>query len=313
LRDLEKVYVCQSEEEQKVYANELFARLSPFAQAIVEWRWLGYSWRKIATHLDMDHTAVRRAYFRELEALCRALSQPGAFLMRLKLRGLSRPEARFEAWIVQRHQERVLEGNATAAGPCPDEAFLKDLAKKSKRIALGDPSVEHAANCPICMRQLLALRREQHSRWLRPALTAAVASCLLIAAVFVVLARRGTNPEQQIADLAAVPKFVDLWNAGTFRGDQPGPLQAVSLPAALVKVTIVLPRYSDPGRYAIAVTRDQRGKDLLAAASAAAIGNRSREEVSVYLDLRKSQPGAYFLSTTHERDQASYYYPLQIR
>jgi DNA-directed RNA polymerase specialized sigma24 family protein len=77
LRDLEKVYVCQSEEEQKVYANELFARLSPFAQAIVEWRWLGYSWRKIAAHLDMDHTAVRRAYFRELEALCRALSQAG--------------------------------------------------------------------------------------------------------------------------------------------------------------------------------------------------------------------------------------------
>src|SRR5260370_39304294 len=48
-------------------------------------------------------------------------------------------------------------------------------------------------------------------------------------------------------------------------------------------------------------------------ASAAATGNRDREEVSVYLDLRKSQPGCYFLSTTHEQDQASYYYPLQIR
>jgi hypothetical protein len=232
--------------------------------------------------------------------------------MRLKLHGLSCPEDRFEAWIGQRHQERVLEGSATTAGPCPDEVFLKDLAEKSKRIALGDPKIDHAANCPICMRRLLALRRAQHWRWLRPALTTAVAPCLLIAAVFVVLARRDTNP-QQIADLAAVPEFVDLRNAGTFRGDQPGPLQAVSLPAAMVKVTIVLPRYSDPGRYAITVTRDQRGKDLLAAASAAATGNRDREEVSVYLDLRKSQPGSYFLSTTHEQDQASYYYPLQIR
>jgi hypothetical protein len=81
----------------------------------------------------------------------------------------------------------------------------------------------------------------------------------------------------------------------------------------LVKVTIILPRYSDPGRYEVAVTRDQSGKDLLATASAAATGNRDREEVSVYLDLRKSQPGFYFLSTTHEQDQASYYYPLQIR
>jgi hypothetical protein len=236
-------------------------------------------------------------------------------MMRLNLRGLSRPEDRFEAWIAQRHQERVLEGNAPPGGPCPDEAFLKDLTKKSKRIALGDPRVDHAANCPICMRRLLALRREHDSRRPRLVLTAAVASCLLIAAVFVVLARRGTNPNAQMADVVAVPESVDLWNVGTFRGDQPAPLQAVSLPAALVKVTIILPRYSDPGQYAVAVMRDQGGRDLLATASAVATGNRDRdrEEVSVYLDLRKSQPGSYFLSTTHGQDQASYYYPLQIR
>jgi hypothetical protein len=135
----------------------------------------------------------------------------------------------------------------------------------------------------------------------------------LIAALFVGLTRRGPNSKQQTANLAAVPESVDLWNAGTFRGDQPGPLQAVSLPAALVKVTIILPRYSDPGLYTVAVTRDQGGTDLLAKANATATGNRDREEISVYLDLRKSQPGSYFLSTTHEQDQASYYYPLQIR
>jgi hypothetical protein len=132
----------------------------------------------------------------------------------------------------------------------------------------------------------------------------------LIAALFVGLTRGRPNSKQQTA---AVPESVDLWNAGTFRGEQPSPLQAVSLPAALVKVTIILPRYSDPGQYAVAVTLDQEGNGLLARASAAAIGNGDREEVSVYLDLRKSQPGSYFLSTTHEQDQASYYYPLQIR
>ncbi len=81
---------------------------------------------------------------------------------------------------------------------------------------------------------------------------------------FVGLTRHRPNPKQQMAGLAAVPESVDLWNAGTFRGDQPAPLQAVSLPVALVKVTIILPRYSDPGRYAVAVTRDQGGNDLLA-------------------------------------------------
>ena len=180
-------------------------------------------------------------------------------------------------------------------------------------IASGDPRVGHAANCPICMRRLLALRREHHSLRLRLVLTAAVASCLLIASLFIALTRRGPNSKQQTANLAAVPESVDLWNAGTFRGDQPGPLQAVSLPAALVKVTIILPRYSDPGLYTVAVTRDQGGTDLLAKASATATGNRDREEISVYLDLRKSQPGSYFLSMTHEQDQASYYYPLQIK
>ena len=233
--------------------------------------------------------------------------------MRLRLRGLSRPEDGFEDWVAKRHQERVLEGNAIPPGPCPDEAFLKDLAKKSKRIGLGDQRVGHAANCPICMGRLLALRREHHSLRLRLVLTTAVASCLLIVALVVGLAHRGPNSKQQLAELEAVPESVDLWNSGTFRGDQPGPLQAVSLPAALVKVTVVLPRYSDRGRYAIAVTRDQGGTDLLAKASATATGTRDREEVSVYLDLRKSQPGSYFLSTTHERDQASYYYPLQIK
>jgi hypothetical protein len=163
------------------------------------------------------------------------------------------------------------------------------------------------------MSRLLALRREHRARRQRLALTAAVATSLLIAALFVALSRRAPNSKQQFADVVPVPESVDLWNAGTFRGDQPGPLQAVSLPAAVVKVTIVLPRYSDPGRYTVAVTRDQGGNELLAKASAAATGNRDREEVSVYLDLRKSQPGSYFLSTTHDQDQASYYYPLQIR
>jgi hypothetical protein len=87
----------------------------------------------------------------------------------------------------------------------------------------------------------------------------------------------------------------------------------VSLPRALVKVNIILPRYSRPGQYTVAVTRDQTVSDLLAHGSAAATSNGEREEVSIDLDLRKSKPGAYFLSTTHEQDQASYYYPLQIR
>ena len=77
LADLEPMYAERPEIEQRVYANELLAQLSPFANAIVHWRWLGYSWREIAKQFDMDHTAVRRAYFRELESVLQNLSRSG--------------------------------------------------------------------------------------------------------------------------------------------------------------------------------------------------------------------------------------------
>jgi len=127
------------------------------------------------------------------------------------------------------------------------------------------------------------------------------------------VAESADNPLRPIPDTAAVQATVDLWNARTLRGDQPSPLQSVTLPAALAKVTIIPPRYSESGRYTVAVTRDRTGNDLLAHGSATAIGTGDRETVSIDLDLRNSQPGSYFLSTTHEQDQASYYYPLQIK
>lgn len=79
LSDLEYLYSGQSDAEQRVYANELFGRLSPFGQSIVRWRWVGYTWREIAKQLDMDHTAVRRAYFREMGLLLQDLSPSGDF------------------------------------------------------------------------------------------------------------------------------------------------------------------------------------------------------------------------------------------
>jgi hypothetical protein len=102
--------------------------------------------------------------------------------MTLRWPGSSHPEDDFEAWIAQRHQERVLDGSTTPAGPCPDEAFLKGLARKSKQIALSDPRVHHAANCPTCMRRLLALRPAYHSHRRRLVLTAAAVCCCLIVA-----------------------------------------------------------------------------------------------------------------------------------
>lgn len=232
--------------------------------------------------------------------------------MRLSWRRSSRTEDRFETWITQQHQRRVLAGGTTPSGPCPDEGFLQDLARKSKNIALSDPRIDHAANCPKCMSRLLELRGKSRSRRQRAALAMAIAACALIA-VAVVAIRYGIDRNASTTNTAVVAQTVNLWDSGTVRGEQPGQLESVSLPAALVRVTIVLPRHSAPGQYLVAVTRDQNGNGLVAEATAATVANGEQQEITTGLDLRKAAAGAYFLSTTHEQDQAAYYYPLQIK
>ena len=62
MRDMEQLHVGHPEAEQRAYARQLFSRLSPTAQSIFDWRWLGYSWREIGGKLEMDHSAVPVSY-----------------------------------------------------------------------------------------------------------------------------------------------------------------------------------------------------------------------------------------------------------
>jgi hypothetical protein len=223
-------------------------------------------------------------------------------------------ESRFEEWFNRQRQESILGGQLEAPeGPCPDESFLKDIARKSRRINLSDPRLDHAASCPLCMRKLLALRNQKAKQARRVALTAIVACSLLIVAAVVWISGRGSSEVQQAPNVAVVSRTLDLSDAGSYRGDQPAPLQSVSLPTALVKVTIVLPRYSTPGQYVVAVTRDQSGNDQVAKGIGTAVSDGSRELVTVTLDLRTAKTGPHFLSTTREQDEASYFYPPDIR
>lgn len=233
--------------------------------------------------------------------------------MRLSWGRSSRSEDRFETWITQRHQERVLAGKTTTVGPCADQAFLRDLARRSKRIALSDPRVDHAAGCPDCMGRLLAFRKQDRSRRRKLIAAAAFASCLLVAAVFVSVTEYRVHRKQSAANVAVASATVDLFDAGTIRGEQPGALQSVLLPASVVKVTVILPRFSPAGQYAVAVTQDQNGNGVVAQGGAATTSSGDHVTVFVELDLRKAKAGAYFLATIHEQDQASYYYPLRIK
>jgi hypothetical protein len=223
-------------------------------------------------------------------------------------------EDRFEEWFNRKRQESVLGGQVEAPqGPHPDDSFLRDLARKSRNIDLSDTRVDHASSCPLCMRKLLALRNQKVTGNRRVALTAIIACCVLIVGSIVWISSRRSREIEPTPNVAAVSKTLDLLNAGSYRGDQPAPLQSVSLPSAVVKVTVVLPRYSSPGQYVVAVTQDQSGSNTVAKGVGLAVSDGSRELVTVTLDLRSATAGPHFLSTTREQDQASYYYPLDIR
>jgi hypothetical protein len=206
----------------------------------------------------------------------------------------------------------VLAGETTPSGPCPDEKFLRDLARRSPKILLSDPRVDHAATCPTCMSRLLALRQAQRSRRRKVTIAAVAGSCAIL--VTAVLVGIYTTRQMPTTDNAiAVSQTVDLWDAGTVRGEQPGQLQAVSLPAAHINLTIVLPQHSAPGQYLVAITRDQNGNGVVAEGLASTATTGNKEQITTNIDLSKAQAGQYFLSTTHEQDQAAYYYPLQIK
>ena len=79
--------------------------------------------------------------------------------MRLSKHRSSHAEYVLEAWITRQHLRRVLAGETTPTGPCPDEEFLQHLARRSKSIALSDPRIDHAANCSKCIRRLLEFRK----------------------------------------------------------------------------------------------------------------------------------------------------------
>ena len=67
-------------------------------------------------------------------------------------RKTSRGEDSLEVWIKRLHEQRVAAGQTEPVGPCPDEEFLRRLARRSRAISLSDQRVDHAATCPNCMR-----------------------------------------------------------------------------------------------------------------------------------------------------------------
>jgi len=234
--------------------------------------------------------------------------------------------------------EFLLEGfpNPERKG-CPDENTLKAFAEK--RIPANDPVGLHVASCSECYAEYRHYRLDWITAHppatgdpapIRPTslkapiansssrrLLAFAASILLV--VGAAIAYRYEHKVSGSTHVwSAQPTYakVDLFEAPTVRGaqDQTAPLSnKVTLPAAMVDLTITLPRYSAGGRYTVRVAQDKAGTQRIAEAEGTTSQENQKTLLTVTLDLRNAKAGSYFLATIRASDNGAYYYPLQVR
>lgn len=233
--------------------------------------------------------------------------------MRWSIRRSPVAESAFEEWLKRCRKELVLGSDVSSPQTsCPDEEFLRSLARKSPSIDLLDPKVDHVASCQTCMRRIGTLQ-EEVTRYRRRFRLAFVVVSLAILAGVVWLIKGGRVKHGGQDEVAVLSDTIDLSAAGTYRGDKPVQVNPVILPRGVVRLTVVLPRFSTGGDYLISVTKGPAETGSIAAAGAASSGNDIHRTVTVTLDLRSAPLGRHFLSTTREQEQASYYYPVEIR
>jgi hypothetical protein len=197
---------------------------------------------------------------------------------------------------------------------CPGNTVLRSMAAGT--LPSTDPARLHLSACSPCFAEFLELQQAKQKIRKPPTkarllIAAAAAAACVISTVWV--ARTETSPiPLTTPQLAVLDRTVDLFYQAPVRGkasspSSPGP---VLLPAALVRVTVILPVASDGGEYRIAVTRDQDGKSIVASGIAPSAGEGPRKTVTVILDLRAAH-GTVLLKTT-DRNDISYLYPMRI-
>ena len=206
---------------------------------------------------------------------------------------------------------------------CPDEETLKDIAEN--KLPLKHPARLHLASCSPCFAEFRSFKEQYDAaRSLkRRVLAGAIAACLIIAAGIygsrVFFERKapstiGNGVIKGNAETVANDRTIDLFDHGTVRGgSEPSPLDTVSLPSSLVHLRLILPRFSDPGNYTVAVSKDKGGTEIVARGSGVTVAAGPRLLLEVTLDLRGAQVGSYFLATVRESDNGTYYYPLRVQ
>lgn len=231
-----------------------------------------------------------------------------------------------EQWFLDRLEAYTRRQSSSERTPdCRDDSFLQAYAANPDRFALSDPAVTHVSSCNYCMPRLLQMRAAGYAaRSLRQRVAWAVALSAAFLVMGFLAATYWSHPHPAIqqapqsADLQPTANLtertLDLTEYGTYRGAGEEPAKPpLILPAALLHIDLILPRFSEAGMYSIMVAADRGGKDRLACVSGQAITAGGRTAIDFVLDLRSAKPGDYLLLTQLKGLDDSYSYPLKVQ
>ena len=195
---------------------------------------------------------------------------------------------------------------------CPGDKVVREVA--ARRELIEDDTWHHITHCSPCYATFLQykdeIRGERRRRGLFILVGAALAACLLVT---VGAWWTGLLPGHRAEPtVVAADRTVDLYDWDAERGGVLREGREITLPRTVVRVHIILPRFSQPGAYQVAVCRDRTMDSAIAENAANAIAEGPRQIVTVVLDLRSAKSGDLWFATKRESDEAGYYFPVRI-
>lgn len=197
---------------------------------------------------------------------------------------------------------------------CPGRQVLESLANQQRDES--DPNWYHIWHCSPCFAEFKALRdtrweRERAEAQRRKRVLWIGAAAALVIGVF--LAGWFINVRRRASGVQIAEVTLDLSDLDATRGaDQERTIHLAALPRHVDNVRLILPRFSEAGRYTVAVLRSKESGDALAVASATTVSHGQSQELDIRLDLSHAPLGNFLLGTRLNDGELVYYYPLRL-
>jgi hypothetical protein len=198
---------------------------------------------------------------------------------------------------------------------CPGRDVLANLAGKERDA--DDPNWYHVWHCSPCYAEFKQLRDarwewekvQKHRRSRATWIAVAAAALVLIVSGAALWIQRNRQPSP--VEVAQVT--LDLSDLDAKRDvGQDHAIRLHPVPRKVDDVRIILPRFSDEGKYTVAVLKSKNTDVALAVGKAPSVKSGGQLILSVKLDLSQAAPGTYLLETRLDGGDQIYYYPFRV-